>query len=152
MNYPNYIANLKAQKDNAYWERDQLVAALSKVYPAHLAWHPEDDKSWEDDWRNIVCVHLPTGQATWHIHDREVPWFDHLVRLPAHWDGHTTEEKYDRLAAIQISAARYERLETIHSTRTQSAKDRHQEKTQGCHIDGVQVHRTGVAAIALYSP
>ena len=87
--------------DVVYAERDRLVAALSKSYPAHLAWHdayPGD--GWDDEWRNIVCIHLPTGQVTWHIHERELPWFAHLGREPNHWDGHDTAEKYARLERI----------------------------------------------------
>lgn len=94
------------QKDGAYRERDALVCALSKVFPAHLCRHPEEDREWEDDWRWIVCVHLPTGQATWHIHDSERPHFDHLTVSQGHWDGHTTEEKYQRLAALATQAER----------------------------------------------
>ena len=81
-----------------YAERDRLVAALSKCYPAHLCRHQADD--WEDDWRNIVCIHLPTGQVTWHIHDGELGWFKHLRLELAHWDGHDTDEKYARLARL----------------------------------------------------
>lgn len=90
-----------AAKDCAYEERDRLVAVLSKVFPAHLMRHPDEDLEWEDDWRWIVCVELPTGQATWHFHDSELPWFDHLEpRVENTWDGHTTEEKYRRLEAL----------------------------------------------------
>jgi hypothetical protein len=91
---------LRTQKDAAYAERDRLVAALSKQFRAHLCRHEGAD--WEDDWRNIVCIHLPTGQATWHIHDSEVPWFAHLRMDGAHWDGHSTEEKYRRLDALPL--------------------------------------------------
>lgn len=93
-------------KNSAYHERNILVAALSKVYPAHTALHPADDKDWEPDWRTIICVHLPTGQATWHVHDSEVNLFDHLpidncaVSCPG-WDGHTTDEKYQRVRALR---------------------------------------------------
>lgn len=97
----NEVDRLRGQKDAAYTERDQLVCALSKVFPAHLCRHPEEDTEWEDDWRWIVCVHLPTGQATWHIHDSERDWFDHLSVQPNHWDGHTTEMKYQRLSRIR---------------------------------------------------
>ncbi len=90
---------LEQQKDAAYAERDRLVAALSKVFPAHLARHEGAD--WEDGWRNIVCIHLPAGQATWHIHDSEMSWFGHLeTTAEPHWDGHGTEEKYRRLQAL----------------------------------------------------
>jgi hypothetical protein len=83
-----------------YRERDSLVAALSKNYEAHLARHEGDD--WEDDWRNIVCIHLPAGQVTWHIHDSELLLFAHLADVPRlqHWDGHDTHEKYRRLNAL----------------------------------------------------
>ncbi len=44
-------AGLVEQKDGAYSERNQLVAALSKLLPAWLERHPDDDVDWEDDWR-----------------------------------------------------------------------------------------------------
>lgn len=92
---------LKASKDSAYKERNNLVAFLSKLYPSHLCRHSDEDKSWEDDWRWIVCIHSPQGQLTWHLHDSDVASFRHLVEQESHWDGHTTEEKYKRLAAIK---------------------------------------------------
>lgn len=91
----------RQSKDAAYAERDQLVAALSKLFPSFLARHPEADAEWDDDWRWIVFVELPTGQASWHIHDSELDWFDHLDRRDGQWwDGHTTGEKYERLEAL----------------------------------------------------
>ena len=98
------MSDLEKQKNNAYWERNQLVAALSKLYPSFLAKHPDDDKEWEDDWRTIVVVYIPcsdyqkkidqkdkyaifhTGidgdkvfyELTWHIHDTDRQLFDHL--------------------------------------------------------------------------
>ena len=104
------------QKDNAYWERNQLVSALSKVFPSYLAKHPEEDKDWEDDWRTIVVINLPSDatdtykdaekvpgeiQMSWHIHDHELANFDHL-RYKEYWyDGHSTEEKYRRLRDLR---------------------------------------------------
>ncbi len=85
-------------KDAAYHERDLLVALVSKLFPSHLARH---EGEWEDDWRNIVCVHLPTGQATWHIHDSELSDFAHLGLCAGHWDGHTTDEKYERVRHVE---------------------------------------------------
>lgn len=91
---------LTEAKDSAYQERDKLVAALSKLFPASLERHPQEEE-WEDDWRWIVFIDLPTGQASWHIHDSELPMFEHLPRLAGRkWDGHTNEEKYRRLAAL----------------------------------------------------
>lgn len=83
-----------------YEERDRLVAALS-----HLAWRHgvqvgigrHEGVDWEDDWRTVIYLELPTGQVSWHIHDSERPWFLGLPQYDGQWDGHTTEEKYERL-------------------------------------------------------
>jgi hypothetical protein len=92
---------LKAQKDSAYTERNALVVVLTKLWPSHLARHPDEDTTWDDDWRTIVCVHSPVGQLTWHIKDDEVALFAHLAIMEdQHWDGHTTVEKYVRLASL----------------------------------------------------
>lgn len=91
---------LKKQKDIAYSERNKLVCALSKLFPATLERHP-DNEPWEDDWRWIVYINLPAGQASWHIHDSQIKMFNHLERLVGTvFDGHSTDEKYRRLEAL----------------------------------------------------
>lgn len=92
------VAELTEQKNGAYRERNALVAALSKIFPSGLGRHVASD--WEDDWRTIVFIDLPTGQASWHIHDSEAPMFRHLRKYEGEWDGHTTEEKYRRMFAL----------------------------------------------------
>jgi hypothetical protein len=87
-------------RDCVYGERNKLVCALSKVFPAALARHSEYDKDWEEDWRWIVYITIPTGQVSWHIHDSELPDFNHLSRITACWDGHSIEEKYRRLKEL----------------------------------------------------
>lgn len=43
--------------------------------------------------------HTPPGsQVSWHIHDSELQLFEGLPFYPGKWDGHTTPEKYDRVA------------------------------------------------------
>lgn len=108
------IEELTKQKDQAYWERNQLVAALSHIYPAWLGKHTKslttttsvgDVEEWDDDWRTIVYIELPSldefgnkRQLSWHIHDTELPMFDHLkYDHTRYWDYHSTEEKYRRL-------------------------------------------------------
>jgi hypothetical protein len=88
-----------AERDGAYAERNMLVAFLTACYPSHLMRHP-DGEEWDDDWRWIVCVHTTHGQMTWHIHDRELEQFAHLLRRANDWDGHTTEDKYARLRVM----------------------------------------------------
>lgn len=92
------MEQLTKAKNEAYSERNQLVAFLTSVYPSGLARHPVADTAWEDDWRTIVVVDSPHGQMTWHIHDIELVRFAHLKPLVGYvWDGHTTAEKYRRL-------------------------------------------------------
>lgn len=91
--------DIKKELWNVYKERNQLVLLLTKIYPSHLSKHI--GKDWEDDWRNIVCVHTPKGQATWHIHDSELVLFKGLFFCKDHWDGHTTNNKYKRLGKIK---------------------------------------------------
>jgi len=97
------IKELEKQKDFAYYERNQLVALLSKVFPSSIGIHEGDD--WEIDWRHIIYVNFPSGQASWHIHDSELKHFTHLTVNPfIKWDGHSTEEKYRRVSAIKQMA------------------------------------------------
>lgn len=92
------LLRFREERDKAYRERDQLVAVLTKLWPSHLSLDPHSDD--EDEFRYVVCVHTPMGQATWHIHESELPLFEHLYEAPDHWDGHTTDEKYERLAKM----------------------------------------------------
>lgn len=49
----------------------------------------------------IVCIDSElTGQMSWHIHDLEIPMFSHLKWGANTWDGHTTEQKYERLGKL----------------------------------------------------
>ena len=103
------IEEIKKAKDVAYWERNQLVLLLTKVFPSYLGKHSEADKEWENDWRNIVFVNSLQGQLSWHIHDSELEYFKDLPTAKQvafyknidiktlEWDGHTTEDKYNRL-------------------------------------------------------
>ena len=95
---------LREAKDSAYTERNKLVALLSSMYPSHLCVHDPNDTAWEDDWRTIVCIHSPAGQVTWHIHDSEIHMFTNLAFSESHWDGHTVEEKYGRVAELRRRA------------------------------------------------
>ena len=101
------IMGLMKQNDEVYRERDKLVAALTKLFPSHLTRHKEmPGENWDPLWLNVVCVHLPTGQATWHIHLSELAWFSHLGRIKMQcegYNGYTTEEKYQRLFRLPVA-------------------------------------------------
>lgn len=90
-------------RDLAYGERARLVALLAACFSSSLERHPENDAAWEPGWRWVVFVDLPTGQVTWHIHDSELPLFNHVARGRGWtWDGHTDAEKYLRLQAAAV--------------------------------------------------
>lgn len=91
------IAEVKGFKDGAYLERNKLVALLSKVFPSGKK--KTAIEGWSEDWHGCVYIDLPTGQASWHYHDSQSWLFDHLPEYQGVWDGHTTEEKYERIFA-----------------------------------------------------
>ncbi len=94
-----------AAKNNAYAERNKVVVAL-----AWLARHlgipvcVYDDKDAEAGWTTVLLIQFPFGQCTWHFSDEE--FASMLLGFPTYnslckpYDGHTTAEKYDRLASV----------------------------------------------------
>lgn len=93
-------------REEVYRERDLLVFALTNVFPSWRSLHEESDKSWERDWMNIVFIQLPTGQASWHIHDSELSLFVHLELKENCWDGHNNERKYERIKKLKAFRAK----------------------------------------------
>lgn len=90
--------------NDVYTERAHLAAALSKLYPASLEEHAGED--WDDNWRTVLIVDLPTGQVSWHIAQHDLHLFAHLPRGAGRvWDGHDTVEKYRRLDALPNALA-----------------------------------------------
>lgn len=92
-------ARLEERKDDAYRERNQVVAALARLFPSGLA--RTDIPGWSSDWHGCVYIDLPTGQVSWHFHDSQADLFAGLPAYSGSWDGHDTDEKYRRLAALE---------------------------------------------------
>ena len=81
-----------------YTERNELIAFLTQLYPAHLAIDPEAGSDWL-----VVCVHSLAGQMSWHVPAADAEtMFAHLQFAPNDWDGHTSEAKYERLRALGL--------------------------------------------------
>lgn len=96
---------LRSQKDGAYAERNRCVALIARLalllgWRAGVGQHPAEDTAWDADWRTIVFVDLPTGQASWHLHDSHRGLVEGLPAYEGRWDGHSTDEKYRRLESI----------------------------------------------------
>ncbi len=91
------VERLRAAKAAAYDERSRLVAALARLFPSGVQRTEIGDSNRE--WHGCVYIDLPTGQASWHFQGDQAEHFRDLPTYAASWDGHTTEEKYERLAA-----------------------------------------------------
>ena len=89
------IEKLEEARDGAYTERNRLVAFLASIYPSGVK--RTAIPGWDEAWHNCVYIDLPVGQASWHYHNDEAHLFAHLPPYESEWDGHTTEEKYERL-------------------------------------------------------
>lgn len=93
------VARLREQIDGAYRERNQVVAALAWCFPSGVK--KTAIEGWDPAWHNCVYIDLPTGQASWHFHDDDASLFAGLPAYVGEWDGHSTPEKYARLAALE---------------------------------------------------
>jgi hypothetical protein len=89
------IEKLEEARDGAYTERNRLVAFIANIYPSGVK--KTVIPGWDEAWHGCVYIDLPVGQASWHFHDSEAHLFAHLPSYEGEWDGHTTEEKYERL-------------------------------------------------------
>lgn len=83
--------------NNAYRERNQLVALLSTLFPSGKA--KTAIEGWDEAWHGCVYIDFPWGQASWHYHTDDEWMFAHLPPYTKGWDGHTTEAKYAAIAA-----------------------------------------------------
>jgi hypothetical protein len=89
----------EAEKNNAYRERNLLIVVLAKLFPASIEL---DAIGTDPEWKYVVIVDFPTGQASWHIHRDEINLFSFLpLNAGRVWDGHTTDEKYRRIAELK---------------------------------------------------
>jgi hypothetical protein len=88
-------AGLEDERDKAYRERAALVAYLAACYPSEIVL-ADDAPGW---W--IVFVTTPSGQMSWHVSGDDLELFEHLPPATGvTWDGHTTDQKYQRLAEL----------------------------------------------------
>ena len=76
-----------------YTERAVLLSLLSRHYTAHVV--PVTDPEPGFEW--AVCLHINGKQHAWHIADHDLHLFKRLLRTDGHYDGHTTQEKYESL-------------------------------------------------------
>ena len=97
------VRELEAERDGAYNERNRLVALLAAIMPS--AKTRTNIPGWDPAWDGCIFIELPTGQASWHYHEREAELFDHVTERHVEWDGHSTAQKYERIAACRSDLA-----------------------------------------------
>jgi hypothetical protein len=88
------LATAQAELRNVYRERAHLVAYLAAVHPSSISHSDPATPEWP-----VVTVETEHGQMSWHIAPDDVDLFDPIdPETPAFpWDGHSTDEKYQRL-------------------------------------------------------
>ncbi len=90
-------------RNKAYTERNLCVALIAQYaksvgHKVGIKEHQGED--WEDEWRNVLFIDLPTGQVSWHLHKDELVNFPGIGPYTGEWDGHDTEGKYRRVKAF----------------------------------------------------
>jgi hypothetical protein len=96
-------AALEAERDGAYHERAALVAYLAACQPSAIVWGADPAAP---GWPVIFADSDAVGQMSWHLAPGDLGLFGHVGQMAAdgpdapQWDGHTTDEKYARLAEL----------------------------------------------------
>lgn len=93
-------------RNNRVEEEIMLLAWLTRYLiragcPVHLNPLGRDVSNERSTMNYVVCVHSSKGQLTWRISDLEaVAYFKHLKKEKCRWDGHTRNEKLNRIQEL----------------------------------------------------
>lgn len=98
------INRLTGERDGAYRERVHLLAWLATLYAPNAVLAPAIDIDDEDGW-HLLFLTVAGRQLSWHIAPRDMDLLKHVGRVDfadprAQWDGHTTDEKYQRIRTM----------------------------------------------------
>ncbi|MBE4783943.1 hypothetical protein [Streptomyces caniscabiei] len=98
--YRDELERAEKERDGAYRERAQLLAWLAALHPATTVITASPDVD-EDGWQLLYLV-AGGWQLSWHIHPRDAELFRHVTVVDvtdvrAQWDGHGSEQKYERI-------------------------------------------------------
>jgi hypothetical protein len=97
------LAAVTGERDKAYHERAALVAYLAACQPSAIVWGADPAAP---GWPVIFADSDAVGQMSWHLAPGDLGLFGHVGQMAAdgpdapQWDGHTTDEKYARLAEL----------------------------------------------------
>jgi hypothetical protein len=109
-----HLKQLHEINARVYFERNHCVALIATL--AHergwpvgrkvpLSFEDWASEGWpkDEDPLNCIYIDLPAGQVSWHYLDKDAWLFAHLPLYGGRWDGHTTEEKYQRVHEQTVS-------------------------------------------------
>jgi hypothetical protein len=86
-----------------YTERTLLIRALARALPplsTNYGLTLDKARSDTDPWKYVFIIDLPTGQVSWHIHLNDLILLEDIPTYKGVWDGHTDDEKINRLRAF----------------------------------------------------
>lgn len=83
-----------SSKNKAYREVAEMASALAHLFPSWVLIDPL-----EPDWP-VLYAQLPSGQVSWHFSQDDLDLIADIPRGGEPWDGHTREQRSERLAAI----------------------------------------------------
>jgi len=86
------------EKNEAYRQRNYLVAALASLFPSGIT--RTNIPGWDPEWHGCCFIDLPSGQISYHYHDREAHLFAELPPYEKLWDGHDKETVHRRLMRL----------------------------------------------------
>jgi len=95
------VNNSEPDVNPVYADRNRaacLAALLAHALGLRAGLRDADPQ--EPGWSKCVFIELPTGQVSWHVPDEELPRFAALPVFEAEWDGHTNEEKTERIDTL----------------------------------------------------
>jgi len=91
-------ASLREARTAALRERNMCVSLLARMaVTLGLETYLVLDPGEEEEWKHMVGIELPAGQVTFHVHQSELMLFGFLVIEEKRHDGHTTDEKWQRV-------------------------------------------------------
>jgi hypothetical protein len=82
---------------SVYTERNAVVMAFV-LFAMTQGWKGGVKFFDEDPMWPVILIDTPKGQCSWHVPMETVP--STMPLYEGEWDGHTTEEKYQRLTEL----------------------------------------------------
>lgn len=92
------VAHQEENKNQAYLERNHLVAILARIYPSGI--RETDIEGWDPEWNGCVYIDLPTGQISYHYHSSQKDLFSDLPPYTKPYDGHSKDDVHNRLNGL----------------------------------------------------